>query len=488
MAGAECSACHEGITCMRSDCAFAHPSKALQCTRRTGSIPVGAEVFAKPKDDAIFPFEWSIGTVCSFRESAYKVDFPEVKNWAVEEKDLRLAMSGSSSDGRTAHGVPMDDSFYKLGFASSCGKVGGKFRFTGNVDKSQDRHRWEYGFVHGEQELTPSRHYFEVKIVADTPSGVCIGLTGSSFSAGSMVGWCHPWIPTSIGFHSDNGKLYGGPNKGKKGAEFGPTSSKGDSIGCGINFDVDGKPKTVFFTRNKKKVGWCEWQSEDLLFPVVTSASPAEVQVNLTATLPYDSASAKPANPKTSDELTTSANTSNTTLSAETTNCARYRLLHRLLYGISAQVMVNIFKASYQKEAGAPWDVKIAVSFVNNKITGNHKIRTGKCEDWDLTLLTSLLLFEPGYMKGISTARDAIEKLREARNSVAHHPHYQANQSIPKADFDKKWHIVSEALDVLINQLSPKQKNASRQRIHEIQNEKIRQSDVEASGEMIKYI
>jgi len=285
---------------MRSDCAFAHPSKALQCTRQTGSIPVGAEVFAKPKNDAIFPFEWSIGTVSSFRGSAYKVDFPEVQNWAVEEKDLRLAMSGSSTDGRTARWVTMDhpllgwglmdDSVYKLGFASCCGKVGGKFQFTGNVDTSQDRHRWEYGFVHGEQELTPSRPYFEVKIVADTPSGVCIGLTGSSFSAGSMVGWCHPWVPTSIGFHSDNGKFYGGPNKEKRGNDFGPISSKGDSIGCGINFDADGKPKTVFFTRNKKEVWRCKWQSENLLFPVVTSASPAIVQLNLTATLPSDSA------------------------------------------------------------------------------------------------------------------------------------------------------------------------------------------------------
>jgi len=366
--------------------------------------------------------------------------------------------------------------------------VRGTFRFTGNVDKSQDRDSWEYGFVQAVQMLTPSRPYFEVKIVADARE-VGIGLAGSSFSAGGMVGWSQF---KSIGFHSDNGKLYGGPNKGTN-LVFSSTSSKGDSIGCGINFDIAGQPETVFFTRNTKEVGRCEWRSKDLLFPVVTSASPAVVQVNLTATLPYDSASAKPANPKTSDELTTSANTSNSTLSAETTNFARYC---SLLYGVSAQVMVNVFKASYQKEAGAPWDVKIAVSFVNDKITGlSHKklgsltvdkIRTGKCEDWDLTLLSSLLLFEPGYMKGISTARDAVEKLREARNYVAHHPHYQANQSIPKADFDQKWHIVSEALDVLIDQMSSKQQDASKRRIHEIKNEQIRQSDVEASGEMLK--
>jgi len=91
--------------------------------------------------------------------------------------------------------------------------------------------------------------------------------------------------------------------------------------------------------------------------------------------------------------------------------------------------MVSLFKASYQKETGVPWDVKITVSFENYKISGPsqkrlrnlsvNKIRTSKCNDWDVTLLSALLLFELGYMKGIALAEDAVKKLQEERNSLS---------------------------------------------------------------------
>jgi hypothetical protein len=100
-----------------------------------------------------------------------------------------------------------------------------------------------------------------------------------------MVGW--PSASESIGVHSNDGCLYY-EYKGGKSIPFGPTSCAGDTIGCGIIFDASGKPKTIFFTRNRSTVGIFPLRSRDydMVFPVVTSASPAVVTVNLSAMPP----------------------------------------------------------------------------------------------------------------------------------------------------------------------------------------------------------
>jgi len=107
-----------------------------------------------------------------------------------------------------------------------------------------------------------------------------------------------------------------------------------------------------------------------------------------------------------------SAQTSNepSKLSVETANFARYC---RLLMDVGRKVMVTIFRASYQKEAGKPWS---GASFLNDKFPDGHSqrqlgkyfvdhIRAGKCEEWDISLLSSLLLSVPGYIKGIPRAK-----------------------------------------------------------------------------------
>jgi len=246
---------------------------------KTGSIPVGAKVSIKtamPCRGWGLVHSWSVGTVRSFSGSTYVVDFPEVEKWGGEEEELAIVSGGdrSAQDFGTK-----DPAFDQFGFA--CNKDGGKFEFTGNgVQENRGRHLWEFGFLHGAQKLTPLQPYFEVKIIVNRANGVGIGLAGSSFNAGSMVGWdCD-----SIGFHSDDGVLYYEGN----GITFGPTSSTGDTIGCGIFFDATNTPQTVFFTRNQRVVGRFPLRSKDcdMLFPVVTSALPAVVQVNLTAMSP----------------------------------------------------------------------------------------------------------------------------------------------------------------------------------------------------------
>jgi hypothetical protein len=157
---------------------------------KSGNIPVGAKVCIKTESPAYgwgTARSWSVGTVRFCRGSTYTVDFPEAPTWKGEEVDLGLAGPDVVDRSKTGSG-DWDPAFDKYGFV--CHKGDRKFEFTGNFEpRKKARGLWEYGFVHGEQKLTPTAPYFEVTILADTPLGVGIGLSEDSFFAGSMVGW-----------------------------------------------------------------------------------------------------------------------------------------------------------------------------------------------------------------------------------------------------------------------------------------------------------
>jgi serine/threonine protein kinase len=244
----------------------------------SGSIPVGSKVCIqakKPSHRWGLAHPWSVGNVRSISGGEYIVDFPEVKRWCGQEKDLTIF---TGPDRSTKDIGRRDPAFDKFGFVRN--KDGGRFEFTGEM-KGREEALWEVGFVHGKQKLTPTNPYFEVTIIVNRADGVGIGLSEDSFFAGSMVGW----ESESIGFHSNNGHMY---YQSRSGLSFGPTSCAGDTIGCGIIFDASGKPQTIFFTRNRSTVGIFPLRSRDydMVFPVVTSASPAVVTVNLSAMLP----------------------------------------------------------------------------------------------------------------------------------------------------------------------------------------------------------
>jgi len=258
---------------------------------KTGSIPVGAKVNIKTEEPTFgwgMARSWSVGTVRSFSGTTYIVDFPEAAKWKGEEKDLAIC-SGVCSDLSTQDIDTKDPAFDKFGWVRThLPTYSGKFAFTGKVYRDahevQGRGKWEYGFLHGAQKLTPLQPYFEVDIIVHNDKhGVGIGLAGDSFVAGSMVGWDDSGCD-SIGFHTHDGQLFyeGG------GVSFGPKSSTGDTIGCGVFFDISNTPQTIYFTCNQRVVGRFPLRSKDcnILFPVVTSASPAIVKVNLTTKSP----------------------------------------------------------------------------------------------------------------------------------------------------------------------------------------------------------
>ena len=64
---------------------------------------------------------------------------------------------------------------------------------------------------------------------------------------------------------------------------------------------------------------------------------------------------------------------------------------------------------------------------------GKHfvdKFCSGKCEEWDMTLLSVLLLNMPGIHEGQPDAKKAAQTLRDERNSLAHSADLLARQSL----------------------------------------------------------
>ena len=249
---------------------------------KEASFPLGAKVtiaVEKPSCGWGAARAWSVGIVRSFAGTRYTIDFPEAKGWKGEESDLALS---SGADRSTQDIGEADPAFDKFGFVRN--KGAGKFEFSGAANRHTERGLWEHGFVHGAQQLTPSKPYFELTIVKACEDGIGIGLAGELFFAGGMVGWDEGW-DNSMGLHSGDGKLY--YKADGKGVSLADPASEGDTLGCGVLFE-SGKPKAVYFCRNRNVVGRFPLRSEDAdtLFPVVTAASPAVVQVNLAAPAP----------------------------------------------------------------------------------------------------------------------------------------------------------------------------------------------------------
>jgi len=171
-------------------------------------------------------------------------------------------------------------------------------------------------------------------------------------------------------------------------------------------------------------------------------------------------------------------------LSAEATNFVRYSRLMT----VGKEVMASIFRASYQTEFKKPWAQSSGDSFLHHKFPDGSnilrqldpqyidKIKAGKIEEWDVSLLSRLLLSVPGYLKE-TKAKNAVETLRRERNILAHD--FLAKQSLSEKEFKDKWDIASGALNILTNQLSPAEKNEIELKIGEIVNAQMRESDLE---------
>ncbi|XP_074537394.1 SPRY domain-containing protein 3 [Halichoeres trimaculatus] len=128
--------------------------------------------------------------------------------------------------------------------------------------------------------LSKGNCYFEVTIVDTGVRGtIAVGLVPKFYRLDHQPGW----LPYSVAYHADNGKLYNGNPVGQ---QFGPKCARGDRIGCGIHSEnIEAGLTTVFFTKNGKEVGSVEVPvSAEGLFPAVGMHSMGEeVKVDLQA-------------------------------------------------------------------------------------------------------------------------------------------------------------------------------------------------------------
>lgn len=128
--------------------------------------------------------------------------------------------------------------------------------------------------------LSEGSAYFEVTIVDTGVRGaIAVGLVPKSYRLDHQPGW----LPHSVAYHADNGKLYNGNPVGQ---QFGPKCVRGDVIGCGLQFEnTEAGVATVFFTKNGTEVGSVEVQgSAEGLYPAVGMHSLGEeVRLDLQA-------------------------------------------------------------------------------------------------------------------------------------------------------------------------------------------------------------
>jgi serine/threonine-protein kinase len=183
---------------------------------------------------------------------------------------------------------------------------------------------------------------------------------------------------------------------------------------------------------------------------------------------------AGPAEGKRGGNLVTEHCTDTSTASLEETNYYRY---HKLLMHVGREVLMTLFKESYCKEEGRQWEQSCGPSFLNSKFTdrqsqsylgkpGVDSIRSGNCDAWDITLLSSLLLVKPGYVQGDASGKKAVEALRKERNVTCH-----SKISLTEEEFQSKWQIVSTSLEVLIELLPGNQADAWRNKMDSIAKE-----------------
>ncbi|XP_033927427.1 SPRY domain-containing protein 3 [Melopsittacus undulatus] len=140
----------------------------------------------------------------------------------------------------------------------------------------------EVGCYVAPRPLTRDNNYFEVSIVDSGVRGtIAVGLVPQFYSLDHQPGW----LPGSVAYHGDDGKLYSGRAKGR---QFGSKCSSGDRVGCGIErVCLEVRTAHVFFTRNGKRVGSTEVPlCAEGLFPAVGMHSLGEeVRLHLRAAL-----------------------------------------------------------------------------------------------------------------------------------------------------------------------------------------------------------
>ena len=100
----------------------------------------------------------------------------------------------------------------------------------------------------------------------------------------------------------------------------------------------------------------------------------------------------------------------------------------KLLLGLGRDVLARVLQACYLTACKTSWsdgagaDIALQMDdFTQRKLgkTMMTKLRSESIDSWDMTLLASLLVFNPGYIKD-KEGKAAVEELRNERNELAH--------------------------------------------------------------------
>jgi ankyrin repeat protein len=134
------------------------------------------------------------------------------------------------------------------------------------------------GAVQLKRDLTKRHPYFEVEVDGcGIECGIGVGLAPRDYPLGCLPGW----RPGSIGYHCQDGCLFEGTDIGRP---IGEPVSKGDKLGCGIDYQRSTSDEAlIFFTHNNKilnllcKLKWpLEGRKRMGFYPTVGMSSKGE--------------------------------------------------------------------------------------------------------------------------------------------------------------------------------------------------------------------
>jgi len=146
---------------------------------------------------------------------------------------------------------------------------------------NQMKKRLPVGYAQAASPFTNSDCYFEVEICSRAVhKAIAIGLASQTHSTSQWIGWSE----NSIGYHTDDGKLF---KESSSGQSFGPKAYAGDVIGCGARMKhichrdaVIGSSKVkieIFFTINGALLNTQKMAiPQGGLFPTICLESPSE--------------------------------------------------------------------------------------------------------------------------------------------------------------------------------------------------------------------
>jgi len=157
-------------------------------------------------------------------------------------------------------------------------------------------------------------------------------------------------------------------------------------------------------------------------------------------------------------------------------NFSRYM---KLMLGLGTDVLVKVLRKCYKSRTGKNWNNRTGRE-IASRMNDYQRSRLGKAmldrlkeddmDSWDITLLSALLVNNPGYMDSSSLER-AVESLREQRNEIVHSASFK-DFSMDHDDFRSKWRDAKDALESLIGGLLSSEATSLRNRISSIYNER----------------